>query len=557
MKKMFETHKSRRFSDYIFVILIAIFLICLIGFGIQAPRSQRGFQTENSQKMTQTFTVRWGGNQLETTLPATINNPSNETIYLSTALPDFSKSMYTSILLRCRQARVKIYLDGTLIGDSGEQPTQPYPLGYGSSWQSVRIPSDADGQTLTIEIHPAYHMPAVSGYLPAVYCGTQTSFIYMILRSQMPVVCTCLILIAIGLYYMFNGLFIIHRKKSKQLFFLGAFAADTGLWMLMETHVLELFTSNIAVLNYMNYMTYALMPILVLRALLSYEQFESNRYLCLSYLVGIILNITLMFLAITGVCSQFESQIANRVYLIIASLGLLLALFSVRKQNERSQRRTIYYGVSILVISTILELIYFFLITPGKSGIFLRLGLFLFILYLGANVMREGKALRKDDFEKEVLSAMAYTDGLTKLSNRFAYELEKNRLEQFQDIPVTIMVCDLNGLKQLNDNLGHTWGDQAICETARLLDQAFSPIAKCYRIGGDEFCVLSEHAEPDSFEECRQTFIRSVTDYDHPICQFGVASGVATGTSSDIDEVFREADQLMYQCKKAMKNGEK
>lgn len=549
-------NKKRMFSDYIFVALMIIFLVCLIGFGIFAPHTQRGFRNGTVEKMQNTFTVTWGDHRIETTLPTMIDNPSNETIYLSTTLDQFSSEQTNSILLRARQARVRVYQNDVLISDSGAEVTNPYPIGYGSFWESVRLAPDADGQTLTIEIQPGYAMPAVSGYLPAVYCGTQASFIYLILEKQMPVVSTCLILIAIGLYYMFHGLFIIHRKKSMQLFFLGAFAANTGLWMLIETHILELFVSNISVWNYLSYMTYALMPILVLRALLSYKQLENKIYLRLIYLGGIILNIILMILAITGLASQFRTQAANRVYLIIACIGLILALFSVRKWEDSRQRHTINYGILILLISTAAELIYFFLINPGNSGIFLRLGLFLFVLYLGWNMMYEGKALRKDDFEKEVLSAMAYTDGLTRLSNRFAYEAEKSRLEKLGNVPVTIMICDLNGLKQLNDNLGHHYGDEAICETARLLDQAFSTFATCYRIGGDEFCVLGERTDPDAFEARRQDFIRSVTDSDHPICRFGVASGVASGVSGDIDDLFREADQIMYQCKKTMKSGE-
>lgn len=155
--------------------------------------------------------------------------------------------------------------------------------------------------------------------------------------------------------------------------------------------------------------------------------------------------------------------------------------------------------------------------------------------------------------EKRVLEEIAYTDAMTGLENRSAYEQEKKRLEERADAFVIIMVCDMNGLKQLNDTMGHRYGDMAICRMAEFLKQSFTSMAKCYRIGGDEFCVFSECTNIESFESCRQSFIELVKATENTDCKFGVATGVASGMSADIDKIFREADYLMYDCKKRMK----
>lgn len=155
--------------------------------------------------------------------------------------------------------------------------------------------------------------------------------------------------------------------------------------------------------------------------------------------------------------------------------------------------------------------------------------------------------------EKRVLEEIAYTDAMTGLENRCAYEQEKKRLEERADAFVIIMVCDMNGLKQLNDTMGHRYGDMAICKMAEFLKQSFESQAKCYRIGGDEFCVFSECTNMESFENSRKSFIELVTATENTDCKFGVATGVASGVSADIDKIFREADYLMYACKKRMK----
>ena len=309
-------------------------------------------------------------------------------------------------------------------------------------------------------------MQAVSGYLPSIYFGTQASFIAMIMEKEVWVLVLTMILILLGSYDIVNGLFVIHRKKADQMFFLGLFSVDTGLWILIESHVLELFMSNMQIVTYLNYFTYGMMPVLLIRCLLSFEEFENKRYLKAICLTGIQVNLIQFFMAATGICSQFESEWMNRAYLGLTVFGLLAALISIRKVEKEQSRRKLYSGIFILIISTILELMYFLFINKENSGKILLVGICLFIFKAGTDLIREGRKLRRDDLEKEILQTMAYTDGMTQLGNRFAYEQEKNRLEKKENTEVTILIADMNGLKRANDRHGHSYGDQIICRTA-------------------------------------------------------------------------------------------
>lgn len=547
--------KKRKYSDRAFGVLGILFLIGFIAACLCRPLDYKGFHIDQCQKMEDTFTVSWGDQETKTILPGMIDNPDRENIYLTTVLHKEILGKGDSILFRSRQSRAKVYLDGDLIFDSGEAFTKPFPMGYGSFWKSLHLGENYDGKTLTIELQPGYDLAAVSGYLPGVYFGTQASFISMILERAVWSLIPSLILILIGIYDMVHGLFAIHRKKAGQMLFLGLFAADTGLWMFIECHVLELFMNNLVLGIYLSYLTYGLMPVLLVRFLLSYEEFSDKIYLKVLYLLGIVLNLVQLVFAATGICSQFESQWTNRVYLSLTVLGLLAALFSIHKIEKAQKRKTLYSGVLILVVSTILELGYFVFVNKENSGNILRFGLCLFIFKVGIDVVREGKRLRREDFEKEILQTMAYTDGMTHLGNRFAYEQEKTRLEKQEHTPVIILVADMNGLKHANDNFGHAYGDQIICKTAELLEESFRDVGKCYRIGGDEFCVLAENVSRPVFEECRKTMRENVMKISNDIKVYSVASGVAEGESGKIDDIFREADNLMYDCKKAMKAG--
>lgn len=557
MRVMQQTKENKKsiYLDRMFLGLGFLFLIGLIAVFLSRPGDYKGFHIDKSLKMTNSFDVSFGNHKIKTTLPGMIDNPEMKPIYITTVLHKNELGNGDSILFRNRQSRAKVYLDGVLIFDSGEAFIKPFAMGYGSFWKSLRLGDDYAGKELKIELDPYFKIPAVSGYLPEVYFGTQASFISMILENAVWSLIPSLILIMIGIYDIINGLFAIHRKKAGQMLFLGLFAADTGIWMLIECHILELFINNMLIAIYMSYLTYGMMPVLLVRYLLSYEEFSKKIYLKAIYFIGIVLNFVQLVLATTGICSHFESQGANRIYLGLTILGLLAALFSIRKIEKKQERKTLYSGIFIIVVSTILELLYFVFINKENSGNILRFGLCLFIFKSGMDVIREGRKLRRDDFEKEILQTMAYTDGMTKLGNRFAYELEKTRLEKQGNTQVIILVADMNGLKHANDNYGHAYGDKVICKTAELLKESFGDVAKCYRIGGDEFCILAENVEYSVFEECRNIMREKVKKVSESINAYGVASGVAKGDVKDIDDIFREADNLMYECKKKMKAG--
>lgn len=81
------------------------------------------------------------------------------------------------------------------------------------------------------------------------------------------------------------------------------------------------------------------------------------------------------------------------------------------------------------------------------------------------------------------------TDELTGLFNRRAYEQDISSIEEDKD-KYSIVMIDINGLKITNDNLGHRAGDELIVGLSNIILAVFS-LSKCYRIGGDEFVVIS------------------------------------------------------------------
>ena len=152
---------------------------------------------------------------------------------------------------------------------------------------------------------------------------------------------------------------------------------------------------------------------------------------------------------------------------------------------------------------------------------------------------------------------LARTDPLTGLANRREVDDRLDaafRRRQTDGTDVALVVCDLNGLKRLNDEQGHDAGDRALVRFASLLSTAASslPGALAARLGGDEFCIVVEGAHADDVvaaaDELCASVLRSPLE--------GVACGVAC-TSEEVGEVdlpgrlLRLADAAQYRAKRS------
>lgn len=159
------------------------------------------------------------------------------------------------------------------------------------------------------------------------------------------------------------------------------------------------------------------------------------------------------------------------------------------------------------------------------------------------------QVIDKEKRKEEKLVQISMTDELTGLYNRRAYEGRIEQLEEGMPNDMTVILMDLNGLKNVNDNLGHEAGDEFIREAAKCMTAVYGTRGKIYRTGGDEFIALLQ-LDLDEMEDYVERFAKCVesrNEYVH--CKLSVACGAVSHEQYpdlDILELVRMADKYMY-----------
>jgi len=159
--------------------------------------------------------------------------------------------------------------------------------------------------------------------------------------------------------------------------------------------------------------------------------------------------------------------------------------------------------------------------------------------------------LRKEAEER--IRFISLHDPLTNLYNRRFFEQEMASIESLGIAPVALMVCDLDGLKFINDTLGHKTGDDILMMTANLISGCSRPESTVARIGGDEFAILIKNAGLKEAEAVYACIREGIAQYNRlssniPI-HISVGFAVRNSASVSMSDVFREADNNMYREK--------
>lgn len=230
-------------------------------------------------------------------------------------------------------------------------------------------------------------------------------------------------------------------------------------------------------------------------------------------------------------------------YVIV--LLLVIILFLNYGKNFRKQNRLSIYLVMVFMLVGIIM----------QEGLGKDVRTSYLAMTIGATLMfihlTEYSQQKKDD---ELLEQRIQikTDAMTGLLSRYAYN---NALDKYTtDMPESLVAfsIDINGLKRVNDTLGHEAGDELICGAAACIKNVFDEVGSCYRTGGDEFIVLASMSKNEAVK-CVQDIEKLTKNWTGSLVDsLALSVGYAVleeHKDCNCSELIQVADKQMYMAK--------
>lgn len=170
------------------------------------------------------------------------------------------------------------------------------------------------------------------------------------------------------------------------------------------------------------------------------------------------------------------------------------------------------------------------------------------------------QALRHEHLTREVEYAMmseerfrhlSYHDSLTGLYNRRFFEEEMNRMNVPRNLPLTLIMGDLNGLKLINDAFGHEKGDEYLCKAANAIRKTCRRDDVITRWGGDEFVILMPETDEQAAEEITRRIKQELSSEEVNAVRVSISFGWQTKRTEDenIASLLGIAEDYMYKHK--------
>ena len=191
-------------------------------------------------------------------------------------------------------------------------------------------------------------------------------------------------------------------------------------------------------------------------------------------------------------------------------------------------------------------------------GAMLIIFLIIVILWVCIDNFRRRRLMKELEEARGIMESASQHDFLTGIPNRSKF-MEDLETTIASGKPCTIMMIDIDDFKHINDNYGHTAGDDALRELAHRLKQMQSQILTPYRFAGDEFILLIRSEQKKIVEktayECRNLFSKSfvLAGTEMKVC---VSIGISSypRDAQDAEQLIINADDAMYEVKKSGKN---
>lgn len=471
----------------LFVVLLVVVGLLTLAAALRYATPLDGFPDAKAQHLDTGWTYEDGeGLSALSQLPCRLQYAGN-TLILVRDLSDVERNAEDVLAIPTRYQSIRVWADQALVYEAAQGRTHA----LSSMWHFIPASAYSDASTLRVEL--TKYDGGSDWQLQSVLLDHPDAIGMDLLRTHAPTLLVWLCCMLFTLMLLFIMLFMGMRKIAgiPLVFALASFIFLSGMWILLDSKITTLSGGNYALTYFSSYCIFYLIPV----PLLFYFQLIlelKNRYL--RYLLWITAgNAGLWMLMHLLDLVPIRNTSMSVHLLIVIFLIIFIREFFHKRENRRKNRLVCTFWGILLIFAVALASIGLYhagLLPPTNSAVLYAWGLLVLILCMIMDaVLAFGRIWREKQY-MEFYRQLAMQDSMTELANRNAYELRLQQLMAHPPAEVSFVFFDIDRMKDINDTYGHDAGDQVICLTARCIREAFGNVGECYRIGGDEFCVI-------------------------------------------------------------------
>lgn len=549
-------------------VTLNLIIFCLIIFFLSIASSLR-FETDyknkyiddNSIILSDNWTLEDSHNNTKNIVkfPMNLKYHHNTTYSFSKVLTQDLDENFDTLCLRTGFSNLNVYLDNDLIYISNFKNYESLSNKGSSTLYMIPLTSKLKGKELKfmVEMKSNFSLPYD---IKAPIIGNKISIIHTLISSQILnyVIIFLLITFTLSIFVIATIAFYKSHKNIFHLLYIGIFALLSSIYAISETNIIQILIPNTYLLNNLTFMSLMLVGIPIVMIMIETTNKKYTRPLLITTYSMIINFIAQSLLTLFGILDLRSMLIISHILIMLSGiLSLYIMILSWHDRSFSSKCFTI--SIVPMIVGTSIDIILFYLHIPHYYGILFQIGVLVFIVIQLWYVINKYFSYYRLSIKSSIYEKMAFTDTITRLENRAAFEKKitfiDNNINEFSSIWCISM--DLNNLKLVNDNLGHASGDTVIISFAKILKDTFNSVGNSYRTGGDEFIVIVKDLSKSSLECKISDLYNSINKFNsNSTLKISVALGYDNfkiNEDNKITDLITRADKLMYIDKKETK----
>ncbi|MCR5685607.1 MAG: GGDEF domain-containing protein [Lachnospiraceae bacterium] len=478
-------------------------------------------------------------------------NAGENTVILKKTIPNVIVGD-VALCFMSHNVLVKVLIDGDIVYTlNTEENFTGY--GYGDIRNIVRLTPADSGKELAIELDSVFKRSG-AGYITDVCIGDPGTYTYSKIKDAVLPLFLSGIIIFFGL--LFVAMFMVIPNKEVlpyNVFALGIASILLGIWCVNTTGVFQVLSKKVIMYRLFDYLAILFAEYPAFYFVNSFTHSKKKKYNMIAFIMWIC---SVAFVVTARFAMGIDMHNLMPFFYASYALFLLFMVYILAKDRKyckenaiKTDTRNFNIGTLCFIIGALIEEMKYiggrnFI---GPKGTFVRLGLCIFIFEMLLHFLQW---LASEQQLKKQLISYGYNDLMTGTGNRRA-------LEEFverglgDDKRYAYVMCDVNGLKKVNDSLGHESGDALIKDVALTMINVFGK-DRVYRLGGDEFAAFSFARSEDEIKE-QIGAVNALLNVKGRSASIGYV--FCDKGSIPFAEVQTRADKLMYEEKERYYQG--